>query len=332
MIREAQDVDEYAFALGALAHYAADNAGHPEAVNRSVALMFPKLRAQVRRLGHLRRVAGERTCIVEFSFDVVQVASGPYASEAYHEFHRVRGREAGARADVSGDLRPRDEGRVPRRGSGDRIVPARDQRTDSADHAHRVARQAGGSFEQLLPDVARAALRLQPLAAGVRAGLTARDYQQAWPARDGALACLYQAAAENRAAASAQVQSANAGGGGAVSRRASRTRASGIAPTLRDLGARRLNLANTNFDTGKPSAHGEYALADETYAELLDRLADRKFAGVPDALRQQHHRVLRCGAGPVSASKKERKRLDRRSAMQLAALKAQGLSRDTEGA
>src|SRR5204862_1038071 len=41
IIRDAQDVGEYAFALGALAHYAADNSGHPTAVNRSVPLAFP---------------------------------------------------------------------------------------------------------------------------------------------------------------------------------------------------------------------------------------------------------------------------------------------------
>ncbi len=35
LITESQDLDEYAFALGALAHYAADNNGHPIAVNRS---------------------------------------------------------------------------------------------------------------------------------------------------------------------------------------------------------------------------------------------------------------------------------------------------------
>ena len=34
LIRDAQDVNEYAFALGALGHYAADNEGHPLAVNR----------------------------------------------------------------------------------------------------------------------------------------------------------------------------------------------------------------------------------------------------------------------------------------------------------
>ena len=45
LIKESQNADEYAFALGALAHYASDLAGHP-AVNRSVAADFPKLRAK----------------------------------------------------------------------------------------------------------------------------------------------------------------------------------------------------------------------------------------------------------------------------------------------
>src|SRR3954452_3047618 len=43
LIKDSQDANEYAFALGALSHYAADTEGHP-AVNRSVAIEFPKLR------------------------------------------------------------------------------------------------------------------------------------------------------------------------------------------------------------------------------------------------------------------------------------------------
>ena len=78
---------------------------------------------------------------------------------------------------------------------------------------------------------------------------------------------------------------------------------------LGSVGAGRINLVNTDFDTGRPSAHGEYALADDTYAELLDRLADRKFAGVPDALR--HNITAFYAAAPHrTASKKERKRAE----------------------
>ena len=45
LLLQSQDVNEYAFALGALSHYAADIVGHP-AVNQSVAIEYPKLRAK----------------------------------------------------------------------------------------------------------------------------------------------------------------------------------------------------------------------------------------------------------------------------------------------
>src|SRR5580765_6988702 len=45
LLDESNDLNEYAFALGALAHYSADNMGHP-AINKSVAIAFPKLRAK----------------------------------------------------------------------------------------------------------------------------------------------------------------------------------------------------------------------------------------------------------------------------------------------
>src|SRR5256886_16814413 len=39
LFRSSQDANEYAFALGALAHYASDIAGHP-AVNQSVSIQY----------------------------------------------------------------------------------------------------------------------------------------------------------------------------------------------------------------------------------------------------------------------------------------------------
>lgn len=82
LIRDAQDIDEYAFALGALGHYAADNSGHPLAVNRAVPLMYPKLRT---RFGNTVTYAQspKSHVLVEFAFDVVQVAAGAYAPAAY---------------------------------------------------------------------------------------------------------------------------------------------------------------------------------------------------------------------------------------------------------
>jgi hypothetical protein len=43
LLQEAQNLNEYAFALGALSHYAADDSGHPLATNRAVAILYPSL-------------------------------------------------------------------------------------------------------------------------------------------------------------------------------------------------------------------------------------------------------------------------------------------------
>jgi hypothetical protein len=81
---ESQDANEYAFALGALAHYASDIAGHP-AVNQAVAVYYPKLRA---KYGKSVKYAQDKTAHLktEFGFDMVQVAKNRYASEQYHDF------------------------------------------------------------------------------------------------------------------------------------------------------------------------------------------------------------------------------------------------------
>jgi Zinc dependent phospholipase C len=84
LLLESEDVDEYAFALGALSHYASDIAGHP-AVNQAVAIEYPKLRA---KYGKSVRYAQDRTAHLktEFGFDTVQVAKNRYASKQYHDF------------------------------------------------------------------------------------------------------------------------------------------------------------------------------------------------------------------------------------------------------
>jgi hypothetical protein len=85
LIGESKDLNEYAFALGALAHYAADSSGHPLATNRAVAIMYPHLEKEYgpvvtyedKPSAHMK---------VEFGFDVDQVAKGHYAPKAYHDF------------------------------------------------------------------------------------------------------------------------------------------------------------------------------------------------------------------------------------------------------
>jgi Zinc dependent phospholipase C len=84
LLRQSQDANEYAFALGALAHYTSDVAGHP-AVNHAVAMLYPKLRS---KFGNSVRFAQGKSAHLrtEFGFDVAQVANRRYASEQYHDF------------------------------------------------------------------------------------------------------------------------------------------------------------------------------------------------------------------------------------------------------
>ena len=54
---------------------------------------------------------------------------------------------------------------------------------------------------------------------------------------------------------------------------------------LEEVKTDRLRLANQNLDLGKPTRAGGYNLADNAYASLLDKLADRHFDGVTRELR-----------------------------------------------
>ncbi len=85
LINESQNINEFAFALGALSHYRADEFGHSKATNLTVPLIYKELR---KRYGDFvtygdNPVAHSRT---EFSFDVLQIARGNYNSQAYHDF------------------------------------------------------------------------------------------------------------------------------------------------------------------------------------------------------------------------------------------------------
>lgn len=84
LLRDSQDLNDYAFALGALAHYAADNDGHRIAVNVAVPILYPKLRAK-----YGDRVVYDQNpgahLKTEFGFDVLQVARGRYAPDDYRD-------------------------------------------------------------------------------------------------------------------------------------------------------------------------------------------------------------------------------------------------------
>lgn len=85
LFEEASNINEYAFALGALCHYYADEYGHSVGVNRSVPLIYPEMRA---KFGDIVTYGDDKTSHLrtEFSFDVLQIAQRNYVPQAYHDF------------------------------------------------------------------------------------------------------------------------------------------------------------------------------------------------------------------------------------------------------
>jgi hypothetical protein len=85
LLNDAQNVDEYAFALGALAHYAADNDGHRIGTNRAVPVLYPKLK---KKYGDSVSYEQDPLAHVktEFGFDVLEIAQKRFAPTSYHDF------------------------------------------------------------------------------------------------------------------------------------------------------------------------------------------------------------------------------------------------------
>lgn len=279
MIREAQGVNEYAFALGALAHYAADNVGHPEAVNRAVALMYPKLRAKHGDVITYAQAPAQHV-IVEFSFDVVQVASGAYLPEAYHGFIGFQ---------VAKPL-------IARAFRATYGLEMKDVFADE-DLAVATYRKA---VSEIIPELTRAAWRekkdeIQRLKPGVSESAFVFTYTRQQFEKDfgkkyrkpGLLArfvaLVYRVLPKIGPLEPLSFKTPTPEAEKLFTESLQDTRAR-YAASLNALSGNRLNLANTNFDTGKPAAFGDYELADKTYGELLEEF-DRKFANVPAALR-----------------------------------------------
>jgi hypothetical protein len=316
LIRDAQDIDEYAFALGALGHYVADTAGHPLAVNRSVALMYPKLKAKFGSSVTYMQ-SPKSHVLVEFSFDVVQLAAGAYAPEAYHSYIGFKVAKAlleRAFLETYG-------------------IEMKDLFLNE-DLAIATYRHAIGTTIPEMTKVAWAKKRAQIEQAnpGIKRerfvfNLPRQEYEKRF-GRDYAkphglarvFGFIYSLVPKIGPfkAFSFTVPSPEAERLFLESFIVTRDR---FRASLDELRAGRLGLADTDFDTGKATARGEYPLADTTYDQLLDKLATSKFADMSETLRANI--VAYYGEdGPLpKASRAQQKQLVK-SRLQLAELRA----------
>jgi len=304
LVRDANGINEYAFALGALGHYSADTVGHPEAVNKAVALMFPKLQKKYgSTITYVDSPASH--VIVEFSFDIVQAASGAYFSDTYHQFIGFQ---------VATPLLERAFRETYALEMKDIF---RDQALAISTYRHSVS--------ELIPEITRAAWRdkreeIQRLIPGVQESAfvyaySRQQYEQEFGAdyqRPGffarVVAFFYRLLPKigPLKPLSFRTPTPEAEKLFADSFRDTRAR---YGAALDAVARRRLDLRNADFDTGKPSRQGEYALADDTYAELLHRLADRKFAGASTPLRKNIVQFYAAAPERI-ASRKVRRHLD----------------------
>src|SRR2546426_1448861 len=85
LLRDSKNINEFAFATVALAHYAADNDGHRLGINRAVPVLYPGLR---KKFGDSVSFEDDRLAHVktEFGFDVLEIARERYAPDSYHDF------------------------------------------------------------------------------------------------------------------------------------------------------------------------------------------------------------------------------------------------------
>jgi hypothetical protein len=315
LIRDAQDINEYAFALGALSHYTADNNGHPLAVNRAVPLMYPKLRA---KYGNTVTYAQspKSHLLVEFSFDVVQVAAGAFASDTYHDRIGFK---------VAKPALERTFREIYGLDMKDLFV--------SEDLAIGTYRHAVATTIPQMTKVAWSKKRdeIERVTPGMRReqfvfNLSRKQYEKQY-GTDYAkphgfarfLSFVYDLIPK--------IGPFRTLGFSVPTPEAERLFLESFTSTreryrqaLDALKADQLNLANSNFDTGRPTSRGEYSLADETYDELLEKLADQHFADVPPALAANIVAFYGNGSPLPHATREEQKR-EAKALSQLAELK-----------
>ncbi len=281
LIRESATLNEYAFALGALAHYASDHRGHPT-INAATAIIYPKLQTKFGDSvtyedsppSHLK---------VEFSLDVVQVSRGLYAPDAFHGFIGFRVEKPlleRAFLDTYGiDLKDEfgtlDLAIETYRFSVGKLIPEmtkvawQSKRTDIAKLSpgmtkkkflyamprRRYEKEWGRTYHQPGPGARFMAVmfRLIPTFGPFKAF----RFQPVPNKVENAFLQSFEETVEQ------------------------------YRVLLADVKTDRLNLKLTNYnlDTGKPTRAAEYRLADETYERLLDKLAERKFGDLNPALR-----------------------------------------------
>jgi zinc dependent phospholipase C len=279
LLRDSSDVNEYAFALGALAHYSSDIVGHP-VINQVTAIEFPKLRA---KFGNEVTYADDHKAHIrtEFGFDMVQVAKNRYTSDRYHDFigfeiaqplleRAFQETYALPLKQVLGD---EDLAIGSFRRAVSRFIPEMTRVALLNKRADWVAESKTSSRDKFLYHISRSNYEKEWGRGYRRPGIGSRIlafFLRHIPKIGPATALDFKVPSQRTEdmyikSVDDTIDSYNG--------------------LLREVAHHDLKLQQKDFDTGRPTAPGEYSLTDSTYAKLLDELSKHEFKQITPELR-----------------------------------------------
>jgi len=280
LIRDSQGLNEYAFALGALAHYAGDNTGHRIATNLAVPILYPKLRTEFGNtvtywdnpLSHIR---------TEFGFDVLQVALGRYPPDRYRAFIGFQvSKPVLERAfqdtygidinDVFGNL---DLALGSFRYSVSSIIPGMTRVAWQLKKEAVVHETPGVTKKKFLYNLSRSSYEKEWGTQYHRPGFRTRVVS--WALRGVPKSGPFRSLAFRAPTPEVErifMASFNAS-------------VDCYRALLVTIEANHVQLQNENFDVGTSTLAGEYVGTDLAYEKLLGKLAERRFVGVSVDLR-----------------------------------------------
>jgi hypothetical protein len=298
LIHESTNLYEYAFALGALAHYVSDNCAHPK-INRAVAMSFPKLR---RKYGdevtyeddpkaHIR---------VEFGFDMAQVAKNRYTSDQYHSFIGFQVAKG-----------------VLKRAFVKTYGLKLDEVLAHEDLAINTFRR---SVSQMLPAMTKVALeaRRPEMVNEVpnfnerefRFHLSRSEYEREWgkdyrkPGIIARILALFTKVVPKIGPFKALAFKIPTPETEDLYFKSVNDTVVVYESLLREIKTGHVELPNTDFDTGRPPQPGEYDLCDKAYAQLIDQLSKDHFIRLTPELRDN---ILAFYNAPPPPGKEPRK-------------------------
>jgi hypothetical protein len=282
LLRDSTDLDGYAFALGALAHYAADNDGHRIGVNRAVPVIYPKLEQKYGdsvtyeedKLAHLK---------TEFGFDVLQVARGRYAPDGYHDFIGFavpaplleQAFQETYGLDLKRVLSNEDKVLDSYRYDVSTLIPKATRVAWSLKKDDIMKDQPGITKRKFLYNLSRSSYRKnwgrnykRPSFGDEVLAFVLRIIPKVGPLK------VFELKAPTPAAEKMFEASFNA-------------TLDCYRKLLGDAATDQLALPNDNFDTGDTTGPGQYRLNDETQAKLLDELDKQGFTGASPEVRSE---------------------------------------------